>query len=297
MGRRQENGGVAELLVLSGKGGTGKTSILGSFAALAENAVLADCDVDAANLHLLLSSEITNTHVFTGMPQPRIDMERCSKCGRCAEVCRFGAACGDGTINWFVCESCGVCSEVCSSGAIKMVEDIRGHWYEAKTRFGPLIYARLVPGEENSGLLVAEVKNKAREIRRQNGFSLLLADGPPGIGCPVISALPGADLVLLVTEPTLSGRHDLDRIIKLIKHFNVPAMVCINKWDLNPEMTLAIEAGCRENQIELAGRVPFDVKVTAATASRRPLVHEDGPAAEAILDVWQRVKERIQKVT
>jgi MinD superfamily P-loop ATPase len=285
-------GKVKELLVISGKGGTGKTTVLGSFAALAENAVLADCDVDAANLHLLLQPYVEQTDNFYGLPKPHVEVDDCISCGVCTSVCRYNAI-RNGIIDPFRCESCGVCVRSCRVGAIGSQKVVRGHWYTASTQYGPLVYARLHPGEENSGLLVAEVKKRARELAKQTNRSIILTDGPPGIGCPAISALSGADLVLLVAEPTISGCHDLQRVIDLIRSMRVPMMVCINKADLHSEMATTINRYCDEERIPMIGRVPFDAGVYTALTNRQPAVCTFGPAAAAIRDIWKTVAEKL----
>jgi MinD superfamily P-loop ATPase len=239
---------MKQLLILSGKGGTGKTTVAGVFAALATNKVLADCDVDAADLHLLLAPERLETHDFDALPGAQINPSLCTGCGTCAAVCRFDAAVagtdGKYTIDPYLCEGCRVCVSACPSEAISLQERVAGQWFISNTRFGPLVHARLKPGEENSGMLVAKVRQAATHKAEQQGYDLVIVDGPPGIGCPVISSLTGIDQVLIVTEPTVAGKHDLERVIKLARHFSIPIQVAINKWDLSPEKTQELEEYC-----------------------------------------------------
>ena len=215
-----------ELVVISGKGGTGKTSIVAAFAALAGGAVLADCDVDAADLHLVLDPELGPEHPFSGRRQAIIDAEACTACGRCAEVCRFAAVLGapdsSYSIDPIACEGCELCRRVCPADAIRMEPVVNGAWMVSETRFGPLVHARLGVAEDNSGKLVTLVRNEARRVAEERGLPLVIVDGSPGIGCPVISSLAGADLVLAVTEPTVSGRHDLDRVLQVVRQFRLP---------------------------------------------------------------------------
>ena len=231
---------MQEVVVLSGKGGTGKTSIVGSFAALAKSKVLVDCDVDAATLHLLLQPAIREKHEFWSGQVAVIDEEKCTQCGLCQEQCRF-AAIKDFNVDAISCEGCGFCSHICPAEAITMKENMAGHWFISDTRYGSLVHARLGIAQENSGKLVALVRQQARQMAEKKGADYIISDGPPGIGCPVISSLSGANLALLVTEPTLSGIHDLERVLGVCHHFGVPALVCINKYDINEDNTHQIE--------------------------------------------------------
>ncbi|MFB0525486.1 MAG: ATP-binding protein, partial [Phycisphaerae bacterium] len=234
---------VKEIVVISGKGGTGKTSIVASFAALAKDAVLADCDVDAADLHLLLEPDIRQTHNFIGGKLASVIAAKCIGCGRCEEVCNFGAAVFNGpandvaertyTIDPITCEGCSVCFHFCPVDAIEFNDAVNGQWFVSDTRFGPMVHARLRPGEENSGKLVSLIRKQSKKIANEQNKDLIIVDSSPGIGCPVIASITGADLVLAVTEPTVSGQHDLDRVVELTKHFQIPTLVCINKYDIN----------------------------------------------------------------
>jgi MinD superfamily P-loop ATPase len=262
---------MKEVVVLSGKGGTGKTSIVGSFAAIAKNKVLADCDVDAADLHLLLQPTVQDEHEFWSGQVAVIDQEKCTRCGLCQELCRFKAI-DDFRVDPVSCEGCGFCSHICPVEAVTMTENLAGKWSISDTRYGPLVHARLGIAQENSGKLVATVRQQAREMAKKLELDYIITDGPPGIGCPVISSLSGADLALLVTEPTLSGIHDLERVLGVCHHFEVQSLVCINKYDINEDNTHQIEDYCLSQGIEVATRIPFDNIVTEAIAHGLPVV-------------------------
>ena len=287
---------MKQLVVISGKGGTGKTTVVGSLAALAERPVLADCDVDAADLHLLLAPEVKEEGDFTGPVNPVIDGELCTGCGACVEHCVFDAlALGDdgvATLDEVACEGCGLCSHVCPADAIAMKPVVAGRWFVSDTRFGPLAHAKLGVAQENSGKLVALVRNKAAEIAEQRDAPWLLVDGAPGIGCPVIASLAGADRVLIVTEPTLSGKSDMTRVAALADFFQIPALVCVNKWDINEDVAHDIEATCQAGGYKLVGRVPYDAEVPRSIVEGVPLVeYGDGPAAQAVRALWITVAE------
>jgi len=285
---------MKELVVISGKGGTGKTTILASFAALAGRAVLADCDVDAPDLYLLLHPEINHQEEFRGGQLAVIDRERCLRCGRCREVCRFEAITPGFSVEPLDCEGCGACRVVCPAEAIELRERVAGDWFRGQTKYGPMVYARLRPAEENSGKLVALVRKQARVQAERDGIELLLTDGPPGIGCPVIATLGNADLALIVTEPTPSGMHDLERALALCSHFRVPAAVCVNKFDLNPGLEAKIHEFCAESQIAVTHSIPFDESVTKAIQQGLPLVeYGRGTASRAVAAVWQEVVNRL----
>ena len=280
---------MKEVVVLSGKGGTGKTSIVGSFAALAKNKVLADCDVDAADLHLLLEPVLQQNNEFWSGQVAEIDEEKCTQCGLCQEVCRF-AAIDDFKVDPVACEGCGFCFHICPSEAINMKEAFSGQWFISDTKYGTLIHARLGVAQENSGKLVALVRQQAKKVAEKQGFGYIISDGPPGIGCPVISSLSGANLALLVTEPTLSGIHDLERAIGVCYHFGVPALVCVNKYDLNEDNTHQIENYCSGRGIEIAARIPFDNIVTEALVQGLPVVeYSQGKVTQEIGKLWQTV--------
>lgn len=261
-----------EIVVLSGKGGTGKTSLTAAFAVFAQRTVVADGDVDASNLHLLLSPRVVETGEFSGGHEASIRQADCIQCGRCAELCRFGAVSErDGSFEISACEGCGVCVEFCPSHAIDWTASVTGSWMVSDARTGPLVHARLRPGAENSGKLAALVRKIAREQAVKHDANLVLIDGPPGIGCPVIASITGVQAALVVTEPTPSGLHDLERILDLARHFSVPARVLVNKWDLNPDLAETIESMARDKGCSLAGRLPYAGEFTQAQLAALPL--------------------------
>lgn len=289
-------GSTRRLTVISGKGGTGKTSLLGAFAALAGNAVLADCDVDAANLHLLLAPETLKSEKFYAGYKAVIDPAACTGCGRCVEACRFKAALvprGGSTpvMDTLACEGCGVCEDVCPVDAVSLKEAECGEVYESETRFGPMAHARLNVGGEMSGKLVTAVRERADATALRTGAELVLIDGSPGLGCPVIASLTGADAALIVAEPTVSGFHDMGRVLVLCKHFGLAVGVVINKHDINPEMTAKIKAACAASKAQVCGEIPFDNAFTAAMLEGKTIVeYDDGPLSENIRAIWRCVK-------
>jgi MinD superfamily P-loop ATPase len=284
---------MKEILVISGKGGTGKTCIAGSFAALAGNAVLADCDVEAANLHLLLGPSVIKQNEFFGLPQGRIEETKCVRCGLCERLCRFGAINGF-TVDPLECEGCGVCFHACPSQAVRLEDNLSGHWFTSETRFGPMVFARLRAGAGNSGKLVTEVKNAARDLARMKNRDLIIVDGPPGVGCPVISSLTGVDLALVVTEPTVAGLHDLERILDLAEGMRTKTAVAINKWDLSPGMTDNLEDYCQARGTDILGRIPFDEEVVKSVVKGiSPVESGQGQANKAINDLWREVLSRV----
>lgn len=284
---------MKELLIVSGKGGTGKTSITAALAMLLPQTVLADCDVDAADLHLLLSPRIREEHEFRSGVLAVIDPALCNACGTCAELCQFRAIRINAAAELipFSCEGCGVCARFCPEGAIRLQEKHCGEWFLSGTEYGPMIHARLGIGEENSGKLVSLVKKRAREEAEKENAAWLLVDGPPGIGCPVIASLSGADLVLLVAEPTLSGLHDLKRVTELVRHFKLPMGVCINKWDLHPGCSAEISQVCREQAIPVLGTIPFDTAMVDAVVKGVPLLQQapDSAAAKAVRGLYEKI--------
>ncbi len=289
---------MKQVVILSGKGGTGKTSVAAALAHLASQemaVVLADADVDAANLELLLDPVNQQEHDFMGAHAAIIDPDECQLCGICADVCRFDAVIiGDGvySIDPLACEGCAACFYQCPDQAIRMEQRRGGLWFRSDTRFGPLFHAHLFAGEENSGKLVTLVKQEARGLGLSTGADLLLVDGPPGIGCPVISSVAGADLALLVVEPTVSGEHDLERVLATTSHFKVPALVIVNKADLNPARADQIAAFCETQDVEVVGRIPYDTIVTEAMVGGQPVTtHPNHPVARALQETWQRVKD------
>ena len=286
---------MKEVVILSGKGGTGKTSIVGSFAAIAKNKVMADCDVDAADLHLLLDPTTKEENEFRSGQVAVIDNDLCVQCGLCQDECRFDAI-SDFSVDPVACEGCAFCSHICPVQAISMQENLAGRWFISETKYGPLVHARLGIAQENSGKLVALVRRQAKEIAEKNGLDCIISDGPPGIGCPVISSLSGVSLALIVTEPTLSGIHDMERVLGVCKHFGVPALVCINKYDINEENTTAIKDYCRKNGIEVTGMIPFDNVVTEAMVRGVSVVdYADNRVAAEIRNLWQQISRKLQQ--
>jgi len=280
---------MKELTVLSGKGGTGKTTITACFAALSRNAVVADCDVDAPDLHLLLNPAVVEKQEFKASRVAVIDKEKCVQCGKCVEHCRFGAI-----VNWAVdpilCEGCGVCEYVCPVAAVELEQRVSGYALISDTAYGPMSHALLLPGEENSGKLVTLVRRNAKKIAEEVGLRLIINDGPPGIGCPVIASVGGVDAGLIVAEPTLSGVHDMKRAIALLDHFKVRSLVCINKFDLNAENTSEIVEFCGSMDVKVVGRIPFDSVVTEAMVAGKPIVEylPESEVSEAIVELWKQ---------
>jgi len=288
---------LKELVIISGKGGTGKTSLTASFAILAKRPVVTDCDVDAADLHLVLSPEIKERHEFWSGHEAVIRQEDCIGCGICLANCRYDAvsvnedATGTPTfsIDPVSCEGCGVCVRFCPEEAIDFPERLCGEWMISETRCGPMVHARLGIAAENSGKLVSTVRQEARRVAEEGDHRLILVDGPPGIGCPVIASLTGSSSVLVVTEPTLSGEHDLERVLSLTRHFDIPAAVCVNKWDLNAEMTERIEEKARGTGARVVGRVRYDRSVTLAQMQEKAVVEIDAPSAQDIRRIWDEL--------
>jgi MinD superfamily P-loop ATPase len=291
------------IVIASGKGGTGKTSLAAAFAHLAHDgpspipAVLVDADVDAANLEPVLRPRLLEAHEFTGGSLAIIDLQRCQACANCETACRFDAILPDPTyqVDPIACEGCAACVFQCPEKAISMQPQVAGQWYRSDSRYGPLFHAELKPALENSGKLVTMVKQQARLASLDGDYPLLIVDGPPGIGCPVISALSGADLALIVTEPTVSGIHDLQRILETAAHFHIPTLVCVNKADLDPTGTRQIESFCRANNLNLAGNIPFEEAVTRAMMNGKPVTAYSSAAlsSRCMASIWQAVIDRL----
>ena len=287
---------MKELVILSGKGGTGKTSITAAFTSLAENMILCDADVDAADLHLLLEPDFKESSDFIGGNEAIINPEKCTRCGRCIEVCKFDAVSFNTVRDTFEvdpieCEGCGVCVDLCPEQAIDFPETICGQWYISNTRFGPMVHARLGIAQENSGKLVSLVRQEARKIADKNNLDLILTDGPPGIGCPVIASIGQATAILIIAEPTVSGIHDMERVGQLSKHFNIPAMVCINKYDLNLDQTEKIEALAKKDHIAVVGKISFDKIFTKAMIQAKTIFeyNKNSQAGVEVRQVWDNI--------
>ena len=298
---------MKQLVILSGKGGTGKTSLAAAFAHLAHagpfalKAVLADADVDAANLELVLYPERLETHDFTGGSVAVIDAQLCQGCGNCEQACRFDAIIPPTNtqpaydVDSIACDGCAACVYQCPEEAIRMQPQTAGRWYRSESRYGPLFHADLYPAQENSGKLVTLVKQNARLLALDTNSQMVIVDGPPGIGCPVIAAAAGADLAVIVTEPTLAGAHDLKRILETTTHFRVPTLVVINKADIYPQGAAEIDAICAELGVELIGRIPFDPTVTEAMLNGEPVTayQPEAPSSQALTTIWQSVAARL----
>jgi MinD superfamily P-loop ATPase len=283
-----------EIVIISGKGGTGKTSLTASFAALAKDVVLADCDVDAADLHLLLHPDIQRREAFTSGATAVIDPAQCVQCGVCREVCRFDAINAAYTVNPFACEGCQVCAYLCPVNAIAMHDNVCGEWYLSETKYGPMVHAQLGAGAENSGKLVAIVRQQAQQIAEAQQKSLIIIDGPPGIGCPVMSTLTGTTFVVIVTEPTLSGLHDLQRVVELTAHFKIPTGVCVNKYDLNQAITGQIETYCADRHLSFLGVLPYDLTMVKALVQRVPVVkYAQNGITDQIRQIWQKIEQQL----
>jgi MinD superfamily P-loop ATPase len=286
---------MKELVVISGKGGTGKTSLMAAFASIVSNKVVCDADVDAADLHLIMNPSVRERHDFDSGHTAIIDPDRCTQCGLCRDLCRWEAISEDFVVDPIACEGCGVCYYLCPEKAIDFPLNTCGEWYLSDTRFGPMAHAMLGIAEENSGKLVTLIRQEGKKLAEAHQFDLLLTDGPPGIGCPVIASLGGATAVLIVAEPTVSGRHDMERVAELAAFFKIPAMLCINKYDLNPEEGDAIETYAREKGVGVLGRIPFDPNFTLAMVQGQTIVEYDAQSAgaRAARQIWERVAGRL----
>jgi MinD superfamily P-loop ATPase len=288
---------MQELVIISGKGGTGKTSLVAAFASLSENKVLCDADVDAADLHLITDPDVKERHGFQSGHDAIINGDKCTQCGLCRDLCRWNAVRDDFTIDPLDCEGCGVCVYFCPEKAIDFPTKTCGEWYISNTRFGPMVHARLGIAEENSGKLVTLVRQEARKIAEAGSLDLILTDGPPGIGCPVIASLGGATAVLIVTEPTVSGRHDMERVAQLAEFFRVPVMVCVNKADLNPGAAQDLERFSREQNYTFVGTIPFDPVFTKAMVMGRTVIEYDNhtKVSEALREIWRKVASYMER--
>lgn len=284
---------MKELVVISGKGGTGKTSLMAAFASLAKSKVLCDSDVDAADLHLLTDPKIKERHDFQGGGIAVINPDKCTECGLCRDLCRWEAISEQFQVDSIECEGCGVCVDFCPEQAIDFPLKTCGQWFISDTRFGPMVHARLGIAEENSGKLVALVRQEAKKLAEKQNLNLLITDGPPGIGCPVIASIGGATALLIVTEPTVSGLHDMERIAQLAAHFKVPGMVCVNKFDLNLDQTQAIEKLAKEKKMAVLGRIPFDLVFTKSMVQGKTIFeyNTESIVGQAVKQIWRKIIE------
>ncbi|GAB6270694.1 MAG: ATP-binding protein [Smithella sp.] len=283
---------MKELVIISGKGGTGKTSVTASFAVLADRPVVCDCDVDAADLHLVLEPTIRERHEFESGHEAVIRQSDCTGCGICQDLCRFGAI--SSTVDMFSidsisCDGCGVCVRFCPAAAIDFPQRRCGEWFVSDTRCGPMVHARLGVAAENSGKLVSTVRREAKHLAEEQNLNMVIVDGPPGIGCPVIASLTGASQILVVTEPTVSGEHDLERVLSLARHFQIPAAICVNKFDINEEMTRRIEDRAVSAGATIAGRIRYDASVTRAQIQKKAVVELDTPGAADMKQLWKNL--------
>ncbi|MBU2513543.1 P-loop NTPase [bacterium] len=282
---------MRELVVISGKGGTGKTSITAAFACLAQNSMLCDADVDAADLHLLMDPKVLETSDFMGGHKASINLDICMQCGICIELCKFEAISYQFKINALDCEGCGVCVDFCPINAIDFPMIKCGEWFKSETRLGPMVHARLGIAQENSGRLVSLVRQEARKLAESSNRELLITDGPPGVGCPVIASLGGATAVVIVTEPSLSGIHDMERVIQLANNFKVPVMVCINKYDLNADQTEKIIESISKRNIRFLGKIPYDPNFTKAMIQAQTILEyaPESVASNIIREIWEQI--------
>ena len=287
---------MKEITILSGKGGTGKTSITAALASIAGDAVFCDNDVDAADLHLILSPTIKEKHTFLGGWTASINESICTECGICSDICRFDAIHPNGhqrlEINPFKCEGCRLCERLCPVQAITSAQSTNNNWYESDTRFGALVHAKMGPGEENSGKLVSEVRKKAKELAIEGNAQYLINDGPPGIGCAAISSLTGTDLVIMVIESTISGLHDANRLHELIHSFSIPTYALMNKFDINPASTAEIEEFLKEKSIPILGKIPFDKRMVDAMIKGKTIVEFNDriEPSKVITGAWRKLE-------
>ena len=282
---------MKQIVIISGKGGTGKTVLTGAFAASAKNHVMADCDVDAADLHLLLNPTIKEKHIFKSGFTAAIDPMRCIHCLKCIKACRFDAIDNSLRVDPISCEGCGFCYHLCPAKAIQMTENTSGEWFISETRFGPFVHAKLGVAEENSGKLVSLVRKQAQELASKQNKDLIIIDGAPGIGCPVIACISNTDCAIVVTEPTLSGLHDAKRVIEVAQHFGVPVKFVINKFNLNEEMTKTIEQYAKDNHLSVIGKIPFDQVIVESVVNGQTIMEMPNCAGlqNIIKEIWDRL--------
>lgn len=291
---------MTELVIVSGKGGTGKTSIVGSLSALAEKKVMVDCDVDAADLHLILDNDLKQTHDFIASSKAEIIEDKCTDCGICQDYCRFEAIRekdGHFHVDQYSCEGCGVCTRFCPEEAIDFKQVVSGQWFLSDTRHGPLVHARLGIAQSNSGRLASHLRKLAKDLAEENEYDLIIIDGPPGIGCPVIASITGADYLLIVTEPSLSALHDMERLFELARHFRIPVGICINKHDINPQVSERIAKFALENRALIMGKISFDPKITEAQVAGTTFVEfADNGTVEEVKSLWKNLKNELVRI-
>ncbi|MBN2879432.1 MAG: P-loop NTPase [Clostridia bacterium] len=282
---------MKEILIVSGKGGTGKTSITAALASIAKNSVMADCDVDAADMHLILNPDIKEENEFISGHLAQINQSNCLSCGVCQQNCKFDAIKirdGNYSVDAVACEGCGVCVWSCPASAIDFNDNLCGHWYISDTRLGPLVHSNLKAAAENSGKLVSKVRDEARKIAKSKESEFILIDGPPGIGCPVIASMTGVSAAIIVTEPTLSGLHDMERVLDLAEHFQIKAYACINKYDINLSVAKKITDILKSRNVSLIGQIPYSSEITQAQIEGKTIIeYSDGAASKAIKEMWQ----------
>ncbi len=288
---------MKEIVIISGKGGTGKTSVVAAFASLAEKMVLCDADVDAADLHLIMDPNIKQRHDFESGHTAVIQKDKCTQCGLCRDLCRWDAISEDFVVDPIECEGCGVCCYFCPEKAIDFPLNTCGEWFISDTRFGPMAHASLGIAEENSGKLVSLIRQEGKKLAEEKGLDTLITDGPPGVGCPVIASMGGADAALIVAEPSVSGKHDMERVAQLAAFFRVPAMLCVNKFDLNPGMGEAMETFAEEKDIKVLGRIPFDSAFTKGMVEGKTILEfdEDSEGSKAVKMIWENLNQRLQQ--
>ncbi len=291
---------MKQIAIISGKGGTGKTTLSSSLALLLENHILADCDADAPNIYLLFGPKIKDKFDFFGGKKAIIDYKKCTNCGKCAKTCRFDAIeykNNHYVINQYKCEGCGACTIICPVNAITLEKSKAGEFFNSETESIPLVHGRLYPGEDASGGLVSEIRNLAIKEAEKQDKKLILIDGAPGIGCPAISSVTGTNYVIIVTEPTVSGIHDLKRAIKMVQHFKIPFSIVINKYDINEGKTKEIEEFCAKEGFSILGKIPFDEEVEKATRNQKPvIVYKNSKAANSIKEIFKKLKEMLKEV-
>ncbi len=289
---------LKQIAVVSGKGGTGKTTLSASFSYLAQEHVMADCDVDAPNLHIILKPEVRETHEYIGSKKAVLDQSKCVKCGLCQDACRFEAIGFDGDhyfVREYACEGCNACVMKCPTGALSLVDALSGEYYSSETEKGPMAHALLRPGEESTGGLIAEVRKEAIRVAHEKDYHLIVIDGAPGIGCPATSSITSTSYVVIVSEPTMSGLHDLKRIVQTVEHFKIPMGIVINKYDINESQSDEIKKYCEEESLEILGKIPYDVTVKNATEQAKPVVVYNSPASSEIQRIWNEVENKVMK--